>query len=217
MMNISVPIPTPIYRFIHVENLGLCLQRRGLHAPNRMPHDKSYKTIHNVDIQRCRRTTAIPCGPSGVIHDYVPFYFGYLSPMMLQLKTGQVQGYEEGQEPLIYLVSTAQAVVNSGSGYVFSDGHGIAAYTNWYNDLSFLDRVDWSMVNERYWHDTTEDMDRQRRKQAEFLVYCFCDWSLIQEIAVINRLMKRKAEDVMSRFPPDMQRDVRTKPEWYYN
>ena len=173
MMNISVPIPTPIYRFIHVENLGLCLQRRGLHAPNRMPHDKSYKTIHNVDIQRYRHTTAIPCGPSGVLHDYVPFYFGYLSPMMLQLKTGQVQGYEEGQEPLIYLVSTAQAVVNSGSGYVFSDGHGIAAYTNWYNDLSFLDRVDWSMVNERYWHAPRKIWTGNAASRLSFLCIVF--------------------------------------------
>lgn len=38
------------------------------------------------------------------MHDYVPFYFGPLSPMMLNLKTGRVAGYEEDQEPLIYLV-----------------------------------------------------------------------------------------------------------------
>ena len=30
------------------------------------------------------------------MHDYVPFYFGVLSPMLLQLKTGRVTGYNEG-------------------------------------------------------------------------------------------------------------------------
>ena len=33
-------------------------------------------------------------------------YFGYLAPMLLQLKTGRVAGYQEGQSPLLYLVST---------------------------------------------------------------------------------------------------------------
>ena len=94
-----------IYRLIHVDNLRICLRRNGLHAPNYTPNDGlQYRTIHNVDIQKQRKVTTIPCGPCGNVHDYVPFYFGYLSPMLLQLKTGKVEGYNEGQEPLLYLV-----------------------------------------------------------------------------------------------------------------
>jgi len=212
-----VPNPTPIYRLIHVDNLHVCLQRGGLHAPNYTPNDGlRYKTIHNVDIQLQRRVVRIPCGPGGVIHDYVGFYFGFLSPMMLQLKTGQVEGYNEGQEPLIYLVSTAQAVVDSGVGYVFSDGHGVAAYTEWYDDLSDLDKVDWNMVYQRYWADNIEDMDRQRRKQAEFLVHRFCDWKLIHEIGVINDTMSEKVNNVLNRFPNRSHPPVRVRREWYY-
>jgi hypothetical protein len=100
------PVPTPIIRFIHIANLAVCLKRGGLYAPNHEPDDGlKYKPIHNVEIQNKRAVCAIDCGPGGVIHDYVAFYFGPLSPMMLQLKTGQVAGYTEGQEPLIYLVS----------------------------------------------------------------------------------------------------------------
>lgn len=212
-----VPQPTPIYRFIHLDNLHVCLRRGGLHAPNHTPDDGlTYRTIHNVDIQRERRSTPIPCGPRGVIHDYVSFYFGYLSPMMLQLKTGQVEGYDEGQEPLIYLVSTAQAVARNGAGFVFSDGHGIAAYTDWYDDLAELDRVDWDMVYRRYWADSVDDMDRQRRKQAEFLVHRFCDWSLIEGIAVINERVKAKVEDIFKEFRSDLTRAVRIECGWYY-
>ena len=211
-----VPNPTPIYRFIHVDNLHVCLQRGGLHAPNHTPDDAlTYKTIHNPDIQNVRRARQIPCGPGGVIHDYVSFYFGYLSPMMFQLQTGRVEGYEEGQEPLIYLVSTAQAVERSGIDFVFSNGHGIAAYTDWYDDLSELDQVDWDTVYQRYWADTVEEMDRQRRKQAEFLVHAFCDWSLIESIAVINERMQTKVENIMNCFSEE-QRNICTKPEWYY-
>jgi hypothetical protein len=158
-----VPDPTRIYRFIHVENLSIYLQRKALHAPNHTPaNGLIYKTIHNLEIQDERKKTKIHGGPGGVIHDYVGFYFGYLSPMLLQLKTGRVEGYDEGQEPLIYLVSTAQDVNASGLRFVFSDGHGIAAFTRWYDDLNDLDNVDWSIVYERYWRDTLNDMDRHR-------------------------------------------------------
>lgn len=146
-----VPTPTPIYRIMHIDNLEVCLKRRGLYAPNFTPDDGLvYLTIHNTDIQGLRQKFCLKCGPCGTTHDYVPFYFGYLSPMMLQLKTGQVEGYDEGQEPLIYLVSTVQAVSRAGVSFVFSNGHGIAAYTDWYDDLVDLNKVDWDMVYQRY-------------------------------------------------------------------
>lgn len=213
----SVPTPTPIYRFIHVDNLHIYLRRGGLHAPNCTPSDGlAYKTIHNVDIQNQRRITAIPCGPGGVIHDYVAFYFGPRSPMLFQLHTGWKTDYRETQEPLIYLVSTAQAVAASNTGFAFSDGHGIAYYTQWFGDLGDLDKVDWKTVYANYWRDDVDDMDRQRRKQAEFIVHRFCEWSLIREIAVVNAGMKGKVEAVLSRFAREFHRSVHVRPEWYY-
>ncbi len=211
------PQPTLILRFLHVDNLDGCLKREGVCAPNHTPADGlGYKTIHNTDIQANRQVRSLNCGPKGVIHDYVSFYFGYLSPMMLQLKTGRVEGYGEGQDPLVYLVSSAQAVDASGTGFVFSDGHGIAKYTSWFDDLKDLDKVDWDMVYQRYWADNINDMDRQRRKQAEFLVHRFCPWGLVSEIAVIDSLVKQQVEEVLNRFPQSLQRPVIVRRGWYY-
>lgn len=213
----TIPIPTPIYRFLHVDNLHVCLSRRALHAPNHTPKDGlPYKTIHNLDIQQQRKVIGIPCGPGGVIHDYLAFYFGPRSPMLYQLHTGWVEGYREGQEPIIYLVSSAQAVQESGAGLVFSDGHGIARFSKWFDNLADLDNVDWEAVHATIWKDTVDDMDRQRRKQAEFLVYQRCDWSLIHEIGVLNDRMKLKVEQILSEFPLEMNRPVIVRREWYY-
>jgi len=78
-------------------------------------------------------------------------------------------------------VSSAQSIEKSNSQFVFSDGHGIAFNTKWYTDLRALSAVDWSMVYQRYWAaDYENDMDRQRRKQAEFLIYRQCDLSQIR-------------------------------------
>ena len=213
----NVPKPTPIYRFMHVDSLRTCLQRQALYAPNHTPSDGlPYKTIHNVDIQQRRRITRIPCGPGGVIHDYVAFYFGPRSPMLFQLHTGRVEGYTEGQEPLVYLVSTFQTVQDGGARFVFSDGHGIAMFTSWFDNSGGLDQVDWEAVYARIWRDTVDDMDRQRRKQAEFLVHRRFDWSLIREISVYNRRMKSKVEHLLTEFDSSLNRPVHIRSEWYY-
>lgn len=193
------------------------MDRQALYAPKHCPLDAtSYRAIHNEEVQNKRHVTEISCGPGGTIHDYVPFYFGYLSPMMLNLKTGRVPGYDEGHEPLIYLVSTAQKVRDSGAGFVFSNGHGLATFTDWFDDLTRLDQVDWDMVYQRYWADTLVDMDRQRRKQAEFLVYRLCDWTLIEEIGVLDQAMKQQVEGILAKYPAKLHRPVVVRSEWYY-
>jgi hypothetical protein len=93
-----IPFPTPIFRFFHVDNLATILKRGALHAPNYAPQDgHPHKTIHNPDIQKKRARRSIPCGPGGVIHDYVAFYFGPRSPMLFQLHTGQVPGSQKAR------------------------------------------------------------------------------------------------------------------------
>ena len=213
----TIPRPTPIYRLVHVDNLPVLLRRGGLHAPNHTPNDgQSYRTIHNVDIQNQRQVRTMRCGPGGTIHDYVAFYFGPRSPMLFQLHTGWVEGYREGEEPLIYLVSTVELVVQAGRRFVFSDGHGIAVFTQWFDDLRHLDKVDWGAAYATYWYDTVDDMDRQRRKQSEFLVYRRCGWGLIHEIGVVSETMKCGVERILAESPSTDSPPVKVRREWYY-
>lgn len=217
-MKPKIPNPTYIYRIIHINNLEILLKRKGLHAPNHEPDDKlEYKKIHNEDIQSTRKIREIPCGPGGAMHDYVPFYFGPLSPMLYQLKTGWVRGYDEGQEPIIYLVSSVQAVIEANTRFVFSDGHGIAAFSSWYDDLAQLCEVDWNMVGQRYWSENSLDNDRMRRKQAEFLVYRFLPWKTLLGIAVLNDKIKSEVEGVLDRFPKEFRKNVKVIRAWYYH
>jgi hypothetical protein len=136
--------------------------------------------------------------------------------MLFQLHTGRIAGYHEGQEPLIYLTSSAQIIQQSSTGFVFSDGHGIALYTSWFDDLADLDRLDWNTIYATAWNDTVDDMDRQRRKQAEFLVHHKCDWRLIKKIAVIDTRMKSSVDRIMRNIPISIRPMVIVKPEWYY-
>lgn len=82
--------------------------------------------------------------------------------MLYSISTGFVEGYAEGQEPLIYIVTTAQAVGESSCGWVFTDGHATVAFTDFYDDLRDLDKVDWQVMRSRYWLDTPGTRDAGR-------------------------------------------------------
>jgi hypothetical protein len=211
------PIPTPIYRLVHLDSLIVCLERGAIHAPSQIPADgRAYRPIHRQDIQEARRTYSISVGRGGTAHDYVPFYFGPRSVMLFQLHTGRVSGYIEGQEPLIHLVSTCQTVADQGLDFAFSDGHALARFTAWYDDLTDLARVDWDAAYAIRWNDTSEEPDRQRRKQAEFLVHRECPWNVVAEIGVYNEAAKTLVEQALTQHGRLGTIPVRIRPEWYY-
>jgi hypothetical protein len=75
---------------------------------------------------------------------------------MLYYISRNVHLYPEGQGPLIYLVSSVQAVRQAGMPFVFTDGMPIMMLSNYYDDLADLDRVDWGVMRSTWWNDTPE-------------------------------------------------------------
>jgi hypothetical protein len=211
------PIDPRLFRIVHIDTLPTLLKRGGLYAPSSTPDDGlPYRTIHNENVQASRSNRDVPCGPRGTIHDYVPFYFGPLSVMLLNLHTGRVEGYNDGQAPIIYLVTSIARVDAAGRPWVFSDGHGLAALTNWYDDPGMLGEVDWDLVGQRYWADNPQDNDRQRRKQAELLVWEHLPWAAIGGVAVLNATAKARVEAALAAHPAGAGVKVAVKPDWYY-
>lgn len=110
--------------------------------------------------------------PHGTVGDYVPFYYAPRSPMMFNIHTGRVPGYNQGQGPLVYVWSYLSTVAEHGLRWVASDGnsaHSLSEFTNDWGRLASF--VDWPIMHERMWHNTADDGDRMRRRMAEILVH----------------------------------------------
>ena len=213
-----VPNPTRLHRITHIDNLQGIMRRGGICAPNFTPNDGiAYKTVHHQHIQSRRANAPVPCGPGGTIHDYVPFYFAPRPPMLYAICRGNVAGYTEGQTPLIYLVGDAQDVPAAGLGFVFTDGHAVMAVSEFFDDLSHLDRVDWSVMRSKWWNDTPQTPDRCRRRQAEFLIHRLCPITIIRGIAVRNEVMKSRVEEILAQFPNEHHPIAKAMPGWYYS
>lgn len=85
-----MPIPANhahryIYHFTHIDNLRDLL-KTGFLAKNH-PNFPTVggRSIAAESIQARRATMPVTCGPGGVVHDYVPLYFGSVSPMLLSV------------------------------------------------------------------------------------------------------------------------------------
>jgi hypothetical protein len=208
-------MPTSIYHITHINNLTSILNSGGLIANSRLRQERiNYLDIAHESIQDRRARTPVPCGAGGVLHDYVPFYFARRSPMLFTIHKGNVEGYNQGQESVIYLVSTAEAIEAMALAFAFTDGHGIIGYTQFSDDLEDLDMVDWDIMEAKYWNNTADDNDRRRRRQAEFLVHRFCPWTLITQIGVINTTIQAQVQRILQNVK--YQPPVRVNPNWYY-
>ncbi|MBV6712505.1 type II toxin-antitoxin system toxin DNA ADP-ribosyl transferase DarT [Paenibacillus chitinolyticus] len=210
-----VPNPTFIYHITNIENLHSIFNNSGLVCINQLHEDgSSFVNIAYEQIQSRRSEKQVPLPPYGNLHDYVPFYFAPRSPMLYTINQGNVAQYQGGQKQIIYLVSTVQQVLSEKIPFVFTDGHAIMSYSEFFNDPVDLKQIDWGIMSSRYWNDTIEYPDRKRKRQAEFLAFEFFPIDSVLEIGVINDTFQDQALKILQSNSINIPVNVRR--EWYY-
>lgn len=211
----TYPVPTRIYHLTHIANLEGILAAGGLECKAGMANAQHVDVSH-YDLQERRRRRDVTCAPGGNLHDYVPFYFAPRSPMLYALYRGNVAGYEGGQTPLVYLVSSVQRVAESRLPFAFTDGHPIMVLSQFYAEVEALDRIAWEVMAGTYWNDTAEFPNRKQLRQAEFLVHRTFPWEAIEFLAVRSSTTKTQVERVLSTAPQRSTKPVRLVPRWYF-
>jgi len=134
--------------------------------------------------------------------------------MLYTISRGNITNCVGGQEAVLHLVCSAQSIQSARLQFVFTNGHGIMALTDFFDHLDHLNEVDWPLMAATVWRDTLADPDRKRRRQAEFLVHDFCPLSLIDEIGVMTPRMKTKVESILT--PTSSRPRVKVVQSWYY-
>lgn len=72
------------------------------------------------------------------------------------------------------------------------------ALSRFFTDLDDLAQIDWSLMQQQYWNDTSQYPDRKRRRQAEFLVYNQVSWAAILGIGVIDSRVQAQVQTILS-------------------
>lgn len=208
-----------------IDNLTSILNARAIYAKNKLTKlDMKYTNIAHEEIQENRNATTLKNGDN--LHDYVPFAFAPLSPMLFLLHKNKIKGCNCEQEDIAYLVTNAQAL--SATKFIYTDGHPLAKPVKFYEKLSEFRNIDWEIFFEiphirggyaRFWNDRTNPekpkwMDRKRKRMAEFLVYDKLPWNLIDTIVVKSEAAKTRVEAILKQFKENKKIEIFQ--EWYY-
>ncbi|MFD8240065.1 DUF4433 domain-containing protein [Streptomyces albidoflavus] len=205
-----------LFHFTHVDHLPAILAEKQLVSDRAMRRRGGVPVEcgdQRVKAERRERVVKVP--PYGHPDDYVPFYFAPRSPMMYVISRGGVTTYRGGQAPLVYLVTTVNAVIATGNPYIFSDGNCASAITAHFTDLAQMPhKVDWEIMTAPYWANTADDGDRMRRRMAELLVHEALPVSALTEIGTYDHDHAQQVQAALAEAGADVR--VRVRREWYY-
>lgn len=209
-------MPTQVYHFTHFRNLRSILELGELRCDNAVQEAQCLNVeVGSRSIKARRQTLRVPCGPGGVVADYVPFYFAPRSPMLFSIHRGNVSEYPDGQRPLVYLTTNVEALLASSLDTVFTDGNASSALSEFFTDANELrERIDWDLMQARMWNDTAADGDRMRRRMAEMLVFDALPATLIDSVACFNERHAERVTELLDTAGFDVKVQVRR--HWYY-
>lgn len=138
-------------------------------------------------IQARRAVTPVTCGLQGVVHDYVPFYFGSVSPMLL----GVVNKKNIDQYDILYF--EFPITILEQDHVVFTDASANTTHApNFFSNPAKLDQLNWAEIDSRKWSSSTDELRHQR--MAEVLVHQQIPLSMASACVVWNKSAKSKVE-----------------------
>ena len=207
---------TWLYHITHVTNLPAILNAGGLWCDaERNRRGLSVTGIAHQHIKERRARRRVPVGAGGVVAEYVPFYFAPRSPMLFSIHRGNVEDYRAGQERVIHLCVRADDAMTTDRPWCFTDGHAEMAISRYFDDWSYRDQVDWPLMAAKFWADNSDDSDRVRRRNAEFLLQEFASWSLVRFVGVYNEATLKEVRQILPAEASKPRVEVRR--HWYYD
>jgi hypothetical protein len=200
---------TPIYHITHVDNLRSIVKHGRLWSDaQRLAQKIGNVNIGHSHIKQRRLTRTVPVAAKGFLGDYVPFNFCNRSVMLCAHYYERVEGYTDGQPPIVHLVSSVESVTSTGRPWAFTDRHADLGYTRFFDNWDDRKEVDWDAMPLTYWS------EKKEVRQAEFLVHDWFPWTCAEKIGVYNDAIAERAKQAMAK--EKHQPPVVVETSWYY-
>lgn len=183
-----------IFRMTHIDNISHMI-RYGITHRSSQNANKEFVSIGDTSLISTRNSFHLNNGRC--IGDYIPFYFGRRTPMLYVIQNGYNSASHTAPEDIVYCASSVQQIIDLGLDFVFTDGHAVDRLTEQYSksDVAKIIKVlDWKAIHAKYWKDD-DDLDKKRRKEAEFLVLGDIPYEGVLGFIVYNEDAKEKLVD----------------------
>lgn len=212
----QIPETITLYRIVHWQNVAHIL-KHGLYHQQHEFADPDYINIGHKKLIADRHEYPITKLPdAGNLGEYVPFYFGPHSPMLLMIKNGTDPVEKRPQEDIIYLISSVKTIKKTGLEFCFTDMNAKRSLAGFYRDDKDFDKIDWEVVKAKIWNDIPDYQDRKDRKQAGFLVRQHVPVSCITWLGVKTEDRKKYFEEMIVNLGLSISVFLDTKSQLYY-
>lgn len=135
--------------------------------------------------------------------------------MMYSIHCGNVSEYTAGIEPLVYLETTVERLLEVQCDVVSTDRNAVLALASFHRGLDSLNEaIDWPLMRSTMWNNTADEPDRMERRMAECLAHRYVPWTAFTRLRVSNRERRRQAQSALGRGAGDVQ--VHVTPRWYF-
>jgi hypothetical protein len=204
------------YRVCHIDNVPHILEH-GLCTKHHPMASQNFISIGNPDIINVRDDTRVKIEGYGNIGDYVPFYFTPKSMMLFNIITGfRAPLVPKRNKQDVIIVRCLIEKLSQLERFFFTDGQAnVVSITEHYNNLSHLDKVDWKIIQSADFKNEAGDTDKQRRYQAEFLVYHHVPIEYIESINVYNEIAANFVKTALAKTP--LLLPINITPEYFFN
>ena len=199
-----------LFRMTHIENMSHVLQNGITHSTSKNANP-DFVPIGDSSLIATRNAFSLNNGR--LLGEYIPFYFGIRMPMLYVVQNGFNMVTPTPAESIVYCVSSVQKAIDLQLDFVFTDGHAVDSFSSQYTiaDIDNIDAIlDKNAINAKYWRDEN-DLDRKRRKEAEFLILGDVAIDAILGYFTYNE----KAKSRMINFGASAS-NVHTKPAFYF-
>ena len=205
-----------IYHIVHIDKLQSIINSGGLLSDSEVIRQGLNGTNIGMNSIKQRRLKELTLStyPDLFVGQCVPFYFCPRSVMLYMMHMGNSPDitYQGGQDSIIHLEADLMSSIawanSNGKRWVFTSSNAGSRYFEDFNDLTYLNQIDWSVINSSKWSHARD------KKQAEFLCEHSFEWSLIHRIGVSNQTVYQQVLNIINSSYHKPY--VEVKNDWYY-
>lgn len=189
------------HHMTHIDNLRPILLSGELRSYNLM-RGQSYRNLANEDVQAGRAAIVVP-GPQKPLHDYVPLYLGFKTPMV-----AINQGHNED---LLFLRFSLDILATPGS--VVCDGNARSQASTFYlfNGPDVFSKIDIAAIRSVKY---AKDPELKRKKQAEILIPDRLPVAQMLDMICYSESAKTRALSILKEF--GINKAVIVNQGWYF-
>lgn len=189
------------YHMTHIDNLHSILQAGELRSYNLM-RGQSYHNLANEDVQAGRAAITV-AATQKPLHDYVPLYLGFKTPMVA---INQTQN-----EGLLFLRFSLDVLGTPGS--VVCDGNARSNSSKFYlfTGPDVFSQIDVTAIRTVKYAGNPE---LKRRKQAEILIPDRLQVAQMLDMICFSESAKTRALSILGEF--DIKKPVKVNQGWYF-